>query len=136
MLTDGPYFGGTVDDLHARGPRATVPVLRKDFVLDEVQVFETRAVGADAMLLIVAAISDDALLADLHALAVELGLTVLVEAHDGGELERALAMRRSGRGRERTRPRHLRRGPRRRRTLGSAIPPDVVAVAESAIRLA
>jgi indole-3-glycerol phosphate synthase len=134
VLTDGPYFGGTVDDLHAARAACAVPVLRKDFVLDEIQVFETRAVGADAMLLIVAAISDDALLTDLHALAVELGLTVLVEAHDDGELERALAIgarvvgvnaRDLG-----TFDEDLGIGVR----LASAIPPDVVAVAESAIR--
>jgi indole-3-glycerol phosphate synthase len=134
VLTDGPYFGGTVDDLHAARAACAVPVLRKDFVLDEIQVFETRAVGADAMLLIVAAVPDDALLTDLHALAVELGLTVLVEAHDGGELERALAIgarvvgvnaRDLG-----TFDEDLGVGVR----LASAIPPDVVAVAESAIR--
>jgi indole-3-glycerol phosphate synthase len=134
VLTDGPYFGGTVDDLHAARSACAVPVLRKDFVLDEVQVFETRAVGADAILLIVAAIPDDAVLADLHALASELGLTVLVEAHDGAELERALAIgarvvgvnaRDLG-----TFDEDLGVGER----LASVIPPDVVAVAESAIR--
>lgn len=134
VLTDGPYFGGTVDDLHAARAACSVPVLRKDFVLDEIQVFETRAVGADAMLLIVAAIPDDAVLTDLHALAVELGLTVLVEAHDRDELERALTIgarvvgvnaRDLG-----TFEEDLGIGVR----LVSVIPPDVVAVAESAIR--
>ena len=57
-------------------------MLRKDFTIDEIQVYESRAIGADAMLLIVAALPDDALLADLHDAAVELGLAVLVEAHD------------------------------------------------------
>jgi indole-3-glycerol phosphate synthase len=134
VLTDGPYFGGAVDDLHAARAAAPVPVLRKDFVLDEIQVFETRAVGADAMLLIVAAIPDDALLADLHALAVELGLTVLVETHDHDELERGLAVgarvvgvnaRDLG-----TFDEDLGVGER----LAAIIPADVVAVAESAIR--
>jgi indole-3-glycerol phosphate synthase len=134
VLTDGPYFGGTVDDLHDARAACAVPVLRKDFVLDEIQVFETRAVGADAILLIVAAIPDDALLADLHELAAELGLTVLVETHDGAELERALAIgarvvgvnaRDLG-----TFDEDLSVGER----LASVIPPDVVAVAESAIR--
>ena len=71
-------------------------MLRKDFTIDEVQVYESRAIGADAILLIVAAIPDDALLADLHALAIELGLAVLVEAHDAREVDRAL---RAGRAR-------------------------------------
>ena len=92
VLTDGPFFGGSVDDLRAAREACGLPVLRKDFVIDEVQVFETRAVGADALLLIVAAIPDAALLADLHALAVDLGLAVLVEAHDRADLERALAV--------------------------------------------
>ena len=90
VLTDGPYFGGSVDDLRAARAACELPVLRKDFVIDEDQVFETRAIGADAVLLIVAAIPDDALLADLHALAVEIGLAALVEAHNAAELERAL----------------------------------------------
>ena len=89
VLTDGPYFGGSVDDLQRARAACPLPVLRKDFVVDEIQVFETRALGADAMLLIVAAIPDDVVLADLHELAIGLGLAVLVEAHDGAELERA-----------------------------------------------
>jgi indole-3-glycerol phosphate synthase len=134
VLTDGPYFGGAVDDLRAARAACAAPVLRKDFVLDEIQVFETRAVGADAMLLIVAAIPDDVLLADLHALGIELGLAVLVEAHDGDELRRALAIgarvvgvnaRDLG-----TFDEDLGVGER----LAGVIPPDVVAVAESAIR--
>src|SRR5262245_22625408 len=91
VLTDSLYFGGAVADLDAARAVVDVPVLRKDFTIDEVQVFETRAVGADAILLIVAALPDDSLLSDLHALATELGLGVLVETHDDVELERALA---------------------------------------------
>ena len=95
MLTDRPWFGGTVDDLLAARAACELPVLRKDFTIDEVQVYETRAIGADAILLIVAALPDDALLRDLHDLAVGLGLAVLVETHDDAELERALATRRA-----------------------------------------
>jgi indole-3-glycerol phosphate synthase len=134
VLTDRVSFGGSVEDLHCARDACDVPVLRKDFVIDEVQVFETRAIGADAMLLIVAAVPDDALLADLHALATELGLAVLVEAHDAAEAERALGIgarivgvnaRDLG-----TFAEDLGVGER----LASMFPPDVVAVAESAIR--
>jgi indole-3-glycerol phosphate synthase len=102
VLTDGPYFGGSVADLEAARAATPVPVLRKDFTIDEVQVFEARAIGADAVLLIAAALPDDAHFADLHALALELGLSVLVETHNDTELERALAMPAS---RSPTRPR-------------------------------
>jgi indole-3-glycerol phosphate synthase len=92
VLTDGPYFGGSVADLQeARAAAPETPVLRKDFTIDADQVYETRGIGADAILLIVAAIPDDTLLSDLHALATELGLSVLVEAHDEPELDRAVA---------------------------------------------
>jgi indole-3-glycerol phosphate synthase len=91
VLTDGPFFGGAVEDLVAAREATALPVLRKDFTIDEIQVFEARAIGADAVLLIVAALPDDSLLADLHDAARALGLAVLVEAHDEQEIERALA---------------------------------------------
>jgi indole-3-glycerol phosphate synthase len=134
VLTDGPYFGGSVDDLQRARAACPLPALRKDFVVDEIQVFETRAIGADAMLLIVAAISDDVVLADLHELAVGLGLAVLVEVHDAAELERALSVgaqivgvnaRDLG-----TFDEDLGVGER----LVALVPPEVIAVAESAIR--
>lgn len=134
VLTDRRFFGGAVADLEAARAAVDVPVLRKDFTIDEVQVFETRAVGADAILLIVAALPDDALLADLHALATELGLGVLVETHDDAELERAL---RAGARVVGVNTRDLGTfdedlgvGER----LAKLIPPEVVAVAESGIR--
>lgn len=88
VLTDTQFFGGTDDDL--RQVRATVelPVLRKDFIVDPYQVYEARALGADCVLLIVAILDDDQLY-DLHALALSLGLDVLVEVHDAAELQRA-----------------------------------------------
>ena len=91
VLTDRAFFGGSVDDLQRAGGAVELPVLRKDFTIDETQVYETRAIGADAVLLIVAALPDDGLLAALRALADEIGLSVLVEAHDAAELDRALA---------------------------------------------
>src|SRR5262249_19239212 len=76
VLTDGPWFDGRIADLQEARAACPLPVLRKDFTIDAVQVDEARAVGADALLLIVAAL-DDERLADLHAYATELGLAVL-----------------------------------------------------------
>lgn len=90
VLTDAEYFGGSLDDLERVRSAVALPVLRKDFVVDPLQLWEARGAGADAALLIVR-ILDDAMLRDLHALAHEIGLEVLVEVHDERELERALA---------------------------------------------
>lgn len=92
VLTDAVYFGGAVADLQAARTAVQLPVLRKDFVIDEVQVYESRAIGADAILLILAAISDDALVRDLAELAGGLELGVLVEAHNAAEVERGVAL--------------------------------------------
>lgn len=89
VLTDGEHFGGSREDLEQVRAAVSVPVLRKDFVLEPVQVHEARAMGADAVLLI-ARILDDAALRDLAALAAELGMAALVETHEAGEVERAL----------------------------------------------
>jgi indole-3-glycerol phosphate synthase len=90
VLTDVDFFQGA--DVYLRQARAAcaLPVLRKDFVIDPYQVYEARVLGADCILLIVAAL-DDALLADLLGLADELHLDALVEVHDAGEMRRALA---------------------------------------------
>jgi indole-3-glycerol phosphate synthase len=134
VLTDRPYFGGSVDDLQRARAAVEVPVLRKDFTIDETQVYETRAIGGDAVLLIAAALPDDALLASLRALAHETGLAALVEVHDDVELDRALTAGATVVG---VNARDLGTfgedlGVSER--LSARIPADVVAVAESAIR--
>ncbi|MEX0912863.1 MAG: indole-3-glycerol phosphate synthase TrpC [Gemmatimonadota bacterium] len=91
VLTDEEFFGGSLEALRAVRRAVELPLLRKDFVLDPVQVWEARAAGADAILLIVR-ILEDAALRELHALAHELGMDVLVEVHDSFELDRALEL--------------------------------------------
>jgi indole-3-glycerol phosphate synthase len=91
VLTDTESFGGSADDLRAARSACALPVLRKDFTVDPRDVCDARLMGADAVLLIAAAL-DDAELADFHALAIELGLDALVEIHDEAELDRALAV--------------------------------------------
>lgn len=91
VLTDEPHFGGSLADLEAVARTVAVPVLRKDFILDELQLLEARAAGASAVLLIVRALDDRRLVA-LAGAARELGLGTLVEAHDEPELDRALAV--------------------------------------------
>jgi indole-3-glycerol phosphate synthase len=94
VLTEPDYFGGSMADLRSAGEIARAshtPVLQKDFVFDQYQVYEARASGADAVLLIVAML-DEALLRDLHSLAESLGLGALVEVFDGDELEVAMRL--------------------------------------------
>ncbi|MEM6574496.1 MAG: indole-3-glycerol phosphate synthase TrpC [Pseudomonadota bacterium] len=91
VLTDEDFFQGHDRFLQEAREACDVPVLRKDFVLDTYQVYESRVLGADCILLIVAALGDAALM-ELSVLAAELGLDVLVEVHDGEELERALQL--------------------------------------------
>jgi indole-3-glycerol phosphate synthase len=90
VLTDSPFFQGESEHLSRVRQAVAVPVLRKDFILDEVQVLETRALGADAYLLIVAAL-EPPLLDELLAAGRELGMDALVEVHDEGELATALS---------------------------------------------
>lgn len=92
VLTDAPYFQG--DDSYLADIRASVslPLLRKDFMLDPYQIFESRALGADCILLIMAALTDNEYTA-LYDLSVDLGMDVLTEIHDAAELERAIKLR-------------------------------------------
>ncbi len=95
VLTDEKFFMGSLEtlcDLRFK-KKTSLPLLRKDFIISEAQIYETRANGADAVLLIAAALSDDGLLAGLHALALEFGLTPLIEVHNLAETERALKLK-------------------------------------------
>ncbi len=91
VLTDEKFFQGKLETLRRlRITNYSLPLLRKDFIIDESQIYEARANGADAILLIAAALTDDKLFSDLHACALSFGLTALVEVHDEVETERAL----------------------------------------------
>jgi indole-3-glycerol phosphate synthase len=92
VLTDAQYFQGSLHDLVAARSSSGLPALRKDFVVDGYQIFQARASGADAILLIVAALSD-AQVNDYEAIATALGMAVLAEVHDASELKRALRLK-------------------------------------------
>jgi indole-3-glycerol phosphate synthase len=133
VLTDREYFHGSLGDLSAIRASVPVPVLRKDFLISEVQVFEARAAGADAVLLIVRILDRDAL-RSLRTLAEGLGMSVLVEAHDAEELDRAID---SGASLVGINNRDLRDFSTRLETtleLVGRVPPGVTTVSESGIR--
>ncbi|QCR19294.1 indole-3-glycerol phosphate synthase TrpC [Agrococcus sp. SGAir0287] len=133
VLTEGRRFLGTLDDLRAVRGAVDVPVLRKDFLASRYQLLEARAAGADLVLLIVAAL-DDATLADLHAFATGLGLSVLVEVHDADEVRRALAVGARIVGVNTRDLQTFQMHPERFAELRPLIPEGVVAVAESGVQ--
>lgn len=91
VLTDTPSFGGTLEDFAAIRAAVGIPMLRKDFMIDPLQIIESRAHGADCILVIMSAV-DDVLAAELHDTAIRLGMDVLIETHDEAEMERALRL--------------------------------------------
>jgi indole-3-glycerol phosphate synthase len=132
VLTEGPSFGGSLDDLRAARSVSELPILRKDFVVDHYQLLEARLAGADATLLIVAALADSELVA-LHQAARALDLDVLVEVHDAGELDRALALEPEIVGINNRDLRDFSVDVARTHALRQAIPDGVVVVSESGI---
>jgi indole-3-glycerol phosphate synthase len=133
VLTEAANFGGSPDDLHRARAATDLPILRKDFIVDPFQVDEAAAIGADAILLIVAALKDDEL-RDLHARASERGLSVLVEVHDARELDRALACGVSMVGVNNRDLRTLEVDTERTFQLLPGVPDGVITVAESGFR--
>ena len=133
VLTDAHFFGGSPADLAASRLAADLPVLRKDFTVQEADVADTRLMGADAVLLIVAALEDEEL-RRCAALADVLGLAALVEVHDEAELERALAAGSRIVGVNQRDLRTFEVDHERACALAARIPTDVLAVAESGIR--
>jgi indole-3-glycerol phosphate synthase len=135
VLTDEPFFGGALDDLVAARVAADVPILRKDFVVDEYQIAEARAAGADAVLLIVAAL-DDATLRALFAACARWGVEALVETHDAHEADRAVALGATVIGVNARDLKTFTMDPELALRLRARIPRDRVLVAESGIRTA
>ena len=133
VLTDGPDFGGSLDDMVAARDAVAIPVLRKDFTVDAVQVAEARVAGADAVLLIVAVLDDEALGACLDA-AREYAIDALVEVHDEDEARRAVAAGASCVGVNNRDLRTLRTDLATFSRLRSLVPAVTVCIAESGVR--
>ncbi len=133
VLTEEGRFGGRLDDLGAARAASSLPVLRKDFIVEPYQVHEALAAGADAILLIVAALEASAL-RSLHALASELGLSVLVEVHDNAELETVHELKAAIVGINNRDLTTLTVDPERTYELLPAVPAGALTVAESGFR--
>jgi len=133
VLTDAPYFEGSPEHLKSARAACTLPVLRKDFLVHPWQVFEARAMGADAVLLIMAALSDEQA-QELEDVARSLDMAVLAEAHDGRELDRALGLETRLIGVNNRDLRTLRTDLAVAEELVPRIPADRIPVAESGIK--
>lgn len=133
VLTDEHFFGGSVDDLQIARASTSLPVIRKDFTVSEFDVLDARLMGADCVLLIAAALTDDEL-SRFHDLAVQVGLEVLVETHDEHELERALNVGATIVGVNQRDLVTFEVDHARAERMASLIPPTVVRVAESGVR--
>lgn len=133
VLTDEQYFGGSISDLQAVRAAVDMPILRKDFTVSAHDVVDARLMGADCVLLIVAAL-DDSELADFHALATEIGLDSLIEVHDEAEAERAMKIGGSIVGVNQRDLRTFEVDTDRALRVAGSMPTEVVRVAESGIR--
>ena len=133
ILTDETFFGGSDADLTAVKEAVTLPLLRKEFIIDPYQIHETRAIGADALLLI-AAILTEGQLRECRKLAASLGLAALVEVHDREELEKTLAAGAKIIGINNRDLKTFRTDLQTTRALAPLIPADRIAVSESGIR--
>jgi len=133
VLTDGPYFGGSLDDLRAAREAVPLPVLRKDFILDPWQVYESRVAGADCILLIMAALENDQA-RELEDVARYLDLAVLVEVHNRRELDRALGLQSPLIGINNRNLNTMQTAIETTIELAPHVPPDRLLVTESGIR--
>jgi len=133
VLTDGPHFQGSADDLRAARAAVKLPVLRKDFILDPWQVYESRAMGADCILLIMAALTDEQAVS-LENLARALDLDVLVEVHNADELGRALGLQTKLIGINNRNLKTLKTDLNTTMELAPHVPPDRFLIGESGIR--
>ncbi|MBI1723515.1 MAG: indole-3-glycerol phosphate synthase TrpC [Gemmatimonadetes bacterium] len=132
VLTEEAHFGGSLDDLSRVSAAIAVPTLRKDFIIDPLQVYEARAAGASAVLLIVRVLSAERL-EELARLAREIGLATLVEVHEAAELEAAMAARPTAIGVNARDLDTLAIEPARVESLLALVPSDLAAVAESGL---
>jgi len=133
VLTEGDFFAGSLNDLRRIREAVSIPILRKDFIVDDYQVYESAAAGADALLLIVAALDDETLARMLRLTEGALGMDALVEVHDEGEMQRAIAVGATLIGVNNRDLRTFNVSTKKSFELASAAPANVVLVSESGL---